>query len=85
MSDDQAKHDAFMKLMDETRQRKAALERNMPRRARREEIARELLLKLVENRPGVSTWDIDVNIAAAMEYTDKLLDELEKTNDSTDQ
>jgi hypothetical protein len=48
------------------------------RKLRREELAKDLLLKLVENRPGITRWDISINIQAAIEYTDGLLAALDE-------
>lgn len=49
-----------------------------PSDTRREELATMLLLKLVETTGGRSRYDMDVNVRAAVEYTDALLAELEK-------
>lgn len=48
------------------------------RKARREELAAMLLLKLVETTGGRGQYDIQFNTRAAVEYTDALLAELEK-------
>lgn len=48
------------------------------RKARREELATMLLLKLVETTGGRGQYDIQYNTRAAVEYTDALLAELEK-------
>jgi hypothetical protein len=48
------------------------------RKARREELAKDLLLKLVETNGGRGQYDINYNVRAAVDYTDALLAELEK-------
>lgn len=53
------------------------------RKMRREEIARDLLLKLVESTPGASKYDTKFNVAKAIEYTDALLAKLEEPCDPT--
>lgn len=45
---------------------------------RREEIARDLLLKLVESTPGALKYDTKFQVAKALEYTDELLAQLDK-------
>lgn len=54
------------------------------RKMRREELARDLLLKLVESTPGSIKYDTKFNVAKAIEYTDALLIELEKNDGPTD-
>lgn len=56
---------------------KATTERE--RKARREELAKDLLLKIVETTPGTDPLHIGDNVRAAVEYTDALLAELERT------
>lgn len=48
------------------------------RKKRREDLARELLLKLVESTPGAIKYDTKFNVAKALEYTDALLAQLDK-------
>lgn len=64
--------------------RRAARERqaerfvNAERQKLREEIARDLLLKLVESTPGALKYDTKFQVAKALEYTDELLAQLDK-------
>jgi hypothetical protein len=55
------------------------------RQQRREELAKDLLLKLVESTPGALKYDTKFNIGKAVEYTDGLLSELEKSDEPTDE